>query len=373
MQTMSQTPVLRDHINISDLRVSAFTIPTDQPESDGTLEWDSTTLVLVEVEAANEMGIGYTYADAATAFFIDKTLKNLVVGSDALNIPSVTQNLIHHIRNQGTCGIAMMAVSAIDSALWDLKGKILRVPIASLLGAVRDHAPIYGSGGFTSYSTRQLQKQLQGWAEEGIRAVKMKIGREPDKDIWRTKAVREVIGTSTDLYVDANGAYNAREALEKAKQLAELNVTWFEEPVSSDDLECLYFLKEHMPPSVNLTAGEYGYNLPYFEHMLEAKAIDILQADATRCGGISGFLKAGHLSEAYQIPFSSHCAPSLHLQATMALPSFLIAEYFYDHVRIEKMLFDESLGVQNGNLKPDLSRPGLGLVFKDADAEKFKL
>jgi len=107
--------------------------------------------------------------------------------------------------------------------------------------------------------------------------------------------------------------------------------------------------------------------------MLAAGSVDVLQADATRCGGITGFLKAGYLAEAHQLPFSSHCAPALHLHPTLCLPSFFISEYFHDHVRIEQMLFDGVSPPQNGTLKPDLTRPGLGIEFKHQDAEKFKL
>ena len=124
---------------------------------------------------------------------------------------------------------------------------------------------------------------------------------------------------------------------------------------------------------MNIVAGEYGYNLPYFEKMLDSEAVDILQADATRCGGISGFLKAGFLCEAYQLPFSSHCAAALHLHPALTMPCFYIAEYFHDHSRIEEMLFD---GIQKplcGKMKPDLSRPGFGIEFKYADAEKYKV
>ncbi len=266
-----------------------------------------------------------------------------------------------------------MAISAIDNALWDLKAKILNLPLASLLGKVRDDFQIYGSGGFTSYSIGRLQKQLGGWAEKGITQVKMKIGREPDKDVERVKQAREAIGKHCALFVDANGAYTAKQALEKANQFAEFGVAWFEEPRPSSDLKGLHLIRDNAPAGMNIAAGEYGYNLPYFEQMLDAGAVDVLQADATRCGGISTFLKAGHACEAHQLPFSSHCAPSLHLHPGLSLPSFFTAEYFYDHVRIENMLFDGVSQPVNGALHADMSRPGLGLEFKYNDAEKYKV
>ena len=352
--------------------VSAYTVPTDGPESDGTLTWDSTTMVLVELEAGGKTGLGYTYADASVARLIDKTLRKVVEGEDAMQIPAIWQKMVAHIRNNGNSGLTHMAIAAIDIALWDLKAKLLDLPLASLLGMAKNDMLLYGSGGFTSYSVERLQKQLGGWVDAGIGFVKMKIGREPEQDVARAKAAKEAIGEGT-LFVDANGAYSAKQAIALAHEFDALGVTWFEEPVSSDDLAGLRFIREHAPRAMNIAAGEYGFNLTYFERMLDAGAVDVLQADATRCGGITGFLRAGAVCLAHHLPFSSHCAPALHLHPALALPNFHIAEYFYDHVRIEKMFFDEVPEPKNGKLAPDLSRPGLGLDFKRKDAVKYEL
>lgn len=360
-------------IAISDLKVSAYTIPTASPEADGTIEWTSTTMVLVEIYAGGKTGIGYTYADQSAATVIDKILKRTVVEKNVMNIPEMNYLMVRAIRNNGNSGIAMMAVSAVDNALWDLKAKILDLPLCVLLGQVRNEIPIYGSGGFTSYSEKQLTEQLAGWVKDGIQYVKIKIGAHPEKDEQRVKVARKVIGEKTGLFVDANCAYFVKQALEKAQAFAELNVNWFEEPVTSDNLNGLHFIREHAPAKINITAGEYGYSLPYFDKMLHAGAVDILQADATRCGGITNYIKAGFLAEAFEVPFSSHCAPALHLHASMALPSFFISEYFYDHVRIEKMFFEGSPMPENGYLQPDKSRPGLGLIFKEKDALRYKV
>jgi L-alanine-DL-glutamate epimerase-like enolase superfamily enzyme len=362
-----------DSILIKDLKVSAYKIPTDSPEADGTIEWNSTTMVLVEIKAGNSSGIGYTYSHQAAVPVIQKTLKDIVVGKDAMNIPAISTTMIRAIRNSGQCGIAMMAVSAIDNALWDLKSKILDLPLCMVLGKQQDGMLIYGSGGFTSYSNAYTKKQFQGWASQGITQFKMKVGSDPIKDPERVKSARAAIGDNAGLFVDANGAYTVKQALQKAKQFSEYNVSWYEEPVTSENLEGLHFIKEHVPYKINIAAGEYGYTLPYFDKMLHAKSVDILQADATRCGGISFYMKAGFMAEAYQVPLSSHCAPSLHLHASLALPSFYIAEYFHDHVRIENMLFDGTPKPKEGSLYPDLSRPGLGLAFKYKDAEKYKI
>ena len=362
-----------EKVNIENVKVSAYEIPTEGPESDGTIKWDSTTMVLVELTAGAKTGIGYSYTDVSSAFYIEKHLKKMVIGEDAMQIPFLLKKMIESVRNNGNCGVTAMAISAIDNALWDLKAKILDLPLVLLLGKVRDDFWIYGSGGFTSYSIEKLQKQLGGWADEGIRQVKMKIGREPSKDLERVSKAREAIGKNCELFVDANGAYSAKQALYLADKFAALDVRWFEEPVPASDLNGLHFIRNHAPDRMNIAAGEYGYNLTYFEQMLDAGAVDVLQADATRCGGISVFLKAGNTCEAQQLPFSSHCAPSLHLHPGLSLAPFYTAEYFFDHVRIENMLFDGTVRPVDGALHADLSRPGIGLELKRKDAEKYKV
>jgi L-alanine-DL-glutamate epimerase-like enolase superfamily enzyme len=364
---------MKTDLSIKDLRVAAYTIPTDFPESDGTIAWDHTTLVLVTIDAGGKHGIGYTYADASAGVFIEKTLKPLLIGKDATQIPTLTQTLTRAIRNNGTCGLAMMGVSAIDIALWDLKAKLYGLPLCSLLGMARDRIAVYGSGGFTSYSKDQTSRQFEGWAREGITHFKMKIGRDPDQDIRRVKAARQAIGRDAKLFVDANGAYTVRQAIKMAYAFTGFDVSWLEEPVPSDDPDGLAFIRGHSPGGCAIAAGEYGYNLPYFQAMLQAGAVDVLQADATRCGGITNFLQVGALCSARQLPFSSHCAPSVHLHAALASSGFFIAEYFHDHTRIESMLFDGISPPSDGWLAPDLSRPGLGFDFKYADAEKYKL
>lgn len=360
-------------VTLSAPRVSVYRVPTDTPESDGTLEWDSTMLVLVEIGAGGKSGLGYSYADTATATLIRDKLAAVVEHRNALDIPGAWMAMIRAIRNLGRRGIASMAISAIDSALWDLKARLLGLPLCKLLGMVREYVPVYGSGGFTSYDERQLRDQLGDWARHGFGMVKMKVGREPQHDPARVKAARDAIGGRARLFVDANGAYSRKQALRLAQTFAENEVAWFEEPVSSDDREGLRLLRDRAPPGMDIAAGEYGYDAWYFRRMLEAGAVDVLQADATRCAGISGFMQAAALCQAFQVPLSGHCAPSIHAHPACAAPSLRHIEYFHDHVRIESMFFDGALTAVDGALHPDLSRPGLGLEFKRADAERYAI
>ena len=385
-KNMATTKFRTSSATIESLTVSAYTVPTafsshdpdgtheyNFPESDGTYSWDKTTIVVVEVSGGGKRGLGYTYADVATATLIQTMLADVVKGRDAMDVPDCWLAMVQAIRNLGRPGITSMAISAVDVALWDLKARLLDVALVTLLGAVREGAAIYGSGGFTSYAREQLQKQLSDWVESGIPRVKMKIGRNAQHDLVRVQEACEAIGDNTELFVDANGAYSRKQALAQAEIFAESGVIWFEEPVSSDDLEGLRLIRDRAPAGMEIAAGEYGYDLWYFQRMLEAGAVDVLQADATRCAGISGFLRVGALCEARSLQLSSHCGPALHVHACCSLPNFRHMEYFHDHVRIERMFFDGVLTPIHGELRPDRSRPGIGLTFKRSDAQQYAI
>ena len=355
-------------------RVTArtFAIPTDLPESDGTLAWDHTTIVLVNVEAGGATGLGYSYCGAAAAELVSGVLAKALASCDAFAIEVASKAMADAVRNIGRPGISACAISAVDIALWDLKARLLDTSLMRLLGAARESVPAYGSGGFTSYSGAQLSRQLAGWVEQGCAAVKMKVGRVPSDDLARVDAARDAIGAA-QLFIDANGAYSRKEALRLAGPFAKAGVSWFEEPVSSDDLEGLRLLRDRLPPEIEVAAGEYGYTPYYFRRMLEAGAVDVLQADATRCGGITGFLRAAALADAFQLPLSSHCAPAAHLSVACASPRLRHMEWFHDHVRIEQRLFDGAPALVKGQIAPDLGRQGNGLALKESDAKKFEI
>lgn len=357
---------------VQRLRASAYRIPTDLPEADGTLHWDSTTLVIAELEAGGEKGFGYTYGTAATAAVIEDLLKIVVEGQDPMAIPRIWKAMTRAIRNQGRPGIASMAVAAVDNALWDLKAKLLGLPLVTLLGQFRESIPVYGSGGFTTYTERQLQEQLGGWVEQGISRVKMKIGADAEINLERIRAAREAVGPDAELFVDANSAFSRKQALYFMEASVEHDVCWLEEPLPPEDLEGLRLLCERAPPRLEIADGEYGYDLPYFRRLLAAGAVDVLMADATRCAGITGFLRTAALCEAFSMPMSSHCAPLLHMHLGCAVAPMRHAEYFHDHVRIEEMYFDGMPKPVRGALTPDLSRAGFGVDFKRADVIPFQ-
>jgi L-alanine-DL-glutamate epimerase-like enolase superfamily enzyme len=357
-------------VAVERLEVSAYTVPTDSPESDGTLKWDSTTMILVEAAGGGQCGLGYTYGDVSVGKFIESKLVSEVKGTDAMSPPITWAAMQRAIRNAGRLGVGAMAVSAVDIALWDLKARLLDLPLAAVLPRFHDAAPIYGSGGFTSYSLEQLQEQLGCWVGEGIPRVKMKVGRHPEEDPERVRAVREAIGDGVELMVDANGAYNRKQALYWAERFAEDGITYLEEPVTSEDREGLRLLRDHGPGGVGIAAGEYEWTLPQIADL--ADCVDILQADVTRCGGITNLLRVDGICKGRTIPFSAHCAPAISAHACCAMETLVHLEYFHDHMRVENMLFDGVLQPEEGGyLRPDPSRPGLGLELKRSEAEQY--
>jgi L-alanine-DL-glutamate epimerase-like enolase superfamily enzyme len=361
---------------VDAVTVSVYDIATDQPEADGTLAWSSTTLVLAEVSGGGHTGLGYTYAAAACKTLVDDVLARQVVGRDVLDVDGSWQAMVRSVRNLGRPGLVSCAISAVETALWDLKGRLLGVPVCRLLGVIHPEVPIYGSGGFTTYDEPTARAQLEQWVGEwGIPRVKIKIGEswggEEGRDLARIAFARQVIGADAELYVDANGGYTRKQAIRVATAMAEQDVRWFEEPVSSDDLVGLREVRDQTQTDV--TAGEYGYDLVYFARMVEAGAVDCLQADVTRCGGITEWVRAAAVAAAAGIDVSGHCAPSLHAHVAASVPNLRHLEYFHDHVRIEGMLFDGALDPQGGVLRPDQGRPGLGLELKRSDAEAFRV
>jgi L-alanine-DL-glutamate epimerase-like enolase superfamily enzyme len=360
-------------VGVRDIAVSAYTIPTDEPESDGTLRWDSTTIVVVEARAGDETGIAYTYGDVSVATFIGSLLAPVVRRRDAMATGGAWGAMRQAVRNAGHAGVGAMAISAVDCALWDLKARLLGVSVATLLGPARTSVPIYGSGGFTSYSEHRLAEQLGGWAQDGIPRVKMKVGRDGAADPRRLHVARAAVGDDVELMVDANGAYEAKEALHWAQHFADDHgVTYFEEPVSADDLDGLALVRTHCPAGMAIAAGEYTWKPADAQRMLDAHAVDILQADVTRCGGITALQQIGALCSTHDRPFSAHCAPALSAHVCAAIEPLVHLEYFHDHVRVESLLFDGTLHPHGGELTPDPSRPGFGLEIKHRDAERFR-
>lgn len=358
---------------ITAVEADAYRIPTDSPEADGTLHWQATEMVVVHVHAGGRCGLGYSFTAAhAAAALVRYQLKDSLLNKCVFDIPALWADMNHRLRNAGRPGLGLMAIAAVDQALWDLKAKLLDLPLSGLLGRTGNSVQAYGSGGFTTYDDAQLTRQLEQWLQQGFTAVKIKIGANPEQAEHAVALAREVIGPDIQLMVDLNGACQARDALSLAHRLTPHHLCWLEEPVSSDDLAGLHWLRSQVPAGMAVAAGEYGWDSLYYRCMLEAQAVDVLQADVTRCG-YTGFLQIAALCAAFNVPLSAHCAPALHAPLCVAVPGFRHCEYFHDHARIEELLLDSGESLRNGELWPDLARPGHGIELRYPDAEPYKL
>ena len=359
-------------VPVEEVATRTYTVPTDQPEADGTLEWQATTMVTAEVRAGGATGLGWTYASRASQTVIDDHLSEVVVGSDLLGTAASHERMVRACRNIGRSGAVSSAISAVDIALWDCKARHLDVPLADLFGRCADAVAIYGSGGFVTYDEQTAQAQLEHWVGDWeIPRVKIKIGEawgtRPERDLARTAFARAVIGNGVELFVDANGGYNRKQAIRMGRALADAaDISWFEEPVSSDDLIGLRVVRDAL--DVDVAAGEYGYDETYFARMVAAEAVDCLQIDVTRCGGYTSWLRAAALAGAQGVEVSAHCAPNLHAHVGVSVPHMRHIEYFHDHHRIETVLFDGALDPQGGRLVPHGDVPGHGMTLKESTA-----
>jgi len=360
---------------VAAIDTACYVIPTDAPEADGTLTWDKTTMVLVTVRSGDEQGLGWSYTSAAAQTVITEMLADVVIGRSALDVAGTAEAMARQVRNIGRPGVAAMAISAVDIALWDLKARLLGQSLAGLLGRALAEVPVYGSGGFTTYDDTRTRQQLSEWVEkERIGRVKIKIGESwggnERRDIARAELAREIVGESTELYVDADGGYTTGQAVRVADELSAIGVTWFEEPVSSQDLAGLAVIRGQIRPDV--AAGEYSWSLADSARLIEAGAVDCLQLDVTRCGGITEFLRAAGLAAAHNLQVSGHCAPNLHAHVGAAVANLRHVEYFHDHQRIERLFFDGTLDPSGGSMRPDQDRPGHGMALRTADTERYR-
>ncbi|HEX3788993.1 MAG TPA: enolase C-terminal domain-like protein [Pseudonocardiaceae bacterium] len=361
---------------VESVDARAYTIPTDAPEGDGTAAWSATTLVVVRAYAGGQVGTGWTYGAAGCAALVGELLAEAVTGRDALAVPGAWSAMVRAARNATRAGAVGYAISAVDVALWDLKARLLDVSLVRLLGTVHEAVPIYSSGGFTTYSDELMVQQLTGWThEQRIPRVKIKIGEswgaQERRDLARIARAREVIGPDVELYVDANGGYQRKQAVRMATAMAQWDVRWFEEPVSSDDLDGLREVRDRTHADV--TAGEYGTDVTYFRRMCAHEAVDCLQIDATRCGGYTEWLRSAAVAAGFGLTVSGHCAPNLHAPVASATPNLRHLEWFHDHVRIESMLFSGALDPTGGTVVPVSDRPGHGLELIEDRAERYRV
>jgi L-alanine-DL-glutamate epimerase-like enolase superfamily enzyme len=356
---------------INHVEAAVYTVDTPEPEADGTLQWASTTAVVVHVHSGAHRGVGWTYSSPAAATLIRGELADMLTGRDALDVHGAFAAMQRGTRNLGTKGLVMQAISAVDIALWDLKARLLDCSLTAVLGQLRQSVPIYGSGGFTTLDDDQLAEQVDGWRDAGCTAMKIKIGQswgaDVDRDVERVRQLRDLAGGDVDLMVDANGGYTTGQAWRVGAELDDLGVVWFEEPVSSDDVDGLGLLRGAL--RCDVAAGEYASDV--YDARRLTPVVDCLQLDVTRCGGYTGWLAGAAVAASHNLQVSGHCAPSLHAPVAASVPNLRHVEYFVDHVRLEPKLFDGIPRPHCGALAPNQGCVGHGMSLA-ADAERYR-
>lgn len=353
-------------VRIEDpVTVAAYKFPTPEPEADGTLTWDATTAVAVDLTAGGEHGLGWTYSSPAAATVITHDLAPVLRGCSPFDIPGCRAALQRACRNIGTTAVVAHALSAVDIALWDLKARLLRVPLSKLFGSARPATPVYGSGGFTNLTDGELAEQIADWLAAGCSVVKIKIGQDrggaTDRDLARVEKATDLLGGTGRLMVDANGGYRVGQARRVGAELDRLGVIWFEEPVTSDDPAGLRRVRDAV--RCDVAAGEYVYSR--YDAAQLVGAVDCLQLDVTRCGGYSGFLECAALAAAHGLDVSAHCAPALHAPITAAVPNLRHLEWFVDHARLEPILVEGVPVVADGVLPPPIRPTGHGMSLAE--------
>ena len=285
-------------------------------------------------------------------------LQDVIIGQDAGHIAAFWARAWKSINFLGHKGVPVVGISAIDGALWDALGKAANLPLYRLLGGAHDRIPAYHSGGlWLSLSIDELTAQATAFLDQGFRAMKMRLGSpDPAVDIARVDAVRQAIGPHTKLMADANQGLDEAQAIRLGRQLEPFNLTWFEEPLPAWDLEGLARVAAALDTPI--ASGETEYTRYGFRRMIELRSADILMPDLQRVGGVSEFMRVGHMAEAHDIPVSSHLFPETSIQVLGALANANFLEY----MPWFSGLYNEQLVIQDG-LAQVPERPGWGFTF----------
>jgi L-alanine-DL-glutamate epimerase-like enolase superfamily enzyme len=340
-------------MKLDRLDADLYRFPTPTPQTDATLGWDASTVVAVTAHAGDLTGLRWTYSTAAAATLVRDVLCSALSGRPVDNVAGAFEQMRRVCRNFGIRGVVMQAVSAVDIAVWNLKARVHGLVLPDVFGKVHEDVMVYGSGGSLRMTDAEMSAQLRHWLDLSCRAAKIKIGldrgEDPARDLERIRLSRDTLPSDVDLMVDANGAYDRGRARRVGAALDEVGVTWFEEPVTSDDVAGLGELRNML--RCDVAAGEYSAE-PADSAALVG-AVYCLQLDATRCGGYTGFVRAAALADAFQLPLSAHCAPAVHAPVAVATPRLRHKEYFADHERLEPMLLHGVPAIHDGRLRPN--------------------
>lgn len=361
-------------VRITDITTTLLRNPDAPGIQDATIRHAergrSALFVHIKTDAGHEgLGVGTPVARE----IIERSLKPILINQDPLWIEKLWDDMFWRVRGFGRKGVAFCAISAIDIALWDLKAKLFGVPLYRLLGPYTDRVPIYGSGGWTSYSENELVHEQTGYVERGIPRVKMKVakdfGKSEAEDVRRLKAVRKAVGDDVEIYVDANNGYYAKQAIGMARHLAEYDVKWFEEPVLADDIAGLAAIARAI--SIPVATGEHEYTRYGFKELIAQGGADIVQPDIGRVGGVSEWMKVAHLAQAFNLPIAPHAVQLVHLHVACCIPNLRVVEYLGTVEEGDRVWYTEFPEPRDGYWSPYPDRPGLGLELSPEAVRKY--
>lgn len=354
--------------SIRDVVVHLVSAPVAGGFADATRKVETIGFALVRIRTAQGLeGLGVTYHEVggeAVREIIRRNMAPKLIGRDPLESEALWHEFFHYLRGVGRKGVSFCALSAVDVALWDLKGKIAGLPLHRLLGGNRTRVPVYASGGWTSYSDEQLVEEMRGMVARGFRMVKFKVGYAGGTDIrrdaLRVRKVREALGPEIRLLVDANNCFDAATAVQLANRIREFDVMLFEEPVFADDIPGLSRFRRGT--DIPLATGEHEYTRFGVRDLLLAEAADYVQADGARAGGYTEMLKIAALTQAWNVRFAPHAMENLHLPLVAALPNAPFLERLLMFEDITARVFKGAAVPVDGHMEVP-ETPGLGLAL----------
>jgi len=317
-------------------------------------------------------GVGLTFFGGALTPALKAAvdaLAGLLIGGDPTETEAIAAKARRAAGSSGPGGIFTLALSAIDIACWDLKGKAVGRSVAALLGGLRERVPTYASGALMRpHPIDYLAKAGPRLRDMGFRQMKMQCGSEPTvaASVERVRVMRESIGPDVDLMCDINQLWSVNHAIEVGRRIEPYHLFWLEDPTAHDDYAGLARIADNL--TTPIAAGEYHYGIVPFRHMLEARSIDIVMIDLLRAGGITQWMKIAGMAEAFNLPVVSHLVPELHVHLIAAIPNGLTVEYMPWTLR----LWEEAPTLDHGQLVVP-AKPGLGLAFDQAALKRYQV
>lgn len=359
-----------ENLKITGIKVTLCETHVKGNFADSTRHVETIGFVVVDVSTNQGIhGIGVTYHEVggeAIREFIQYAIAPKMVGRSPFETETLYEENFHYMRGVGRKGLAYCAYSAVDVALWDIKGKALGMPLYRLLGGTNPCVPIYGSGGWTSYSTEELVAEAKMMVARGYKKIKLKVGvdggRNPSEDVRRVAAVREAIGPDIGFMLDANNVWRASAAMQFANRVREYNIEFFEEPVFADDIPGLAEFKRGT--DIPLATGEHEYTRFGVRDLLLNNAADIVQCDVTRCGGYTEMLKIVGMTQAWNKGFAPHGMEHMHMHLVAAAPNGMYLEHLFMFDEVVHNVYKDAPEPKDGILTiPD--KPGLGIELNE--------